>query len=539
MAVIEYVQWLLFIWYIVVTLLGLVGYCQIIRKFLFRVNYLKGTLVQKHLKQFVEDEPKNTDLPYVSILRPIKGLDPGLEACLESSFHQVYPVKKYEIIFCVASRSDPALLLARQLMAKYPNHDCRIMVDETESRFGLNPKINNLMKGYINAKHDLLWVWDSNVWAGKLTMLKSATTFSGKGYERGRKIKVVHHVPLAVATSPGSRILDLGSKLDEMFMTTAHAKYYMGLNTVNTAPCVNGKSNFYRRSELDESVRALKLEEKLKGVKSGSNASPYGEAYTAASSSVANSGNSSPLRGASTATLIEESSPKSNPVSARDHPGLGYFAQYIGEDNMIAIALWNYPRSKPGYSKLIHEAVYQPVNHANFYTSHDTDTSGWMESLSTVKNYVNRRTRWLRVRKYMVLAATLLEPSTECLLAGAMGSYAISRLFYNAHNQTTILALHVLTWFLIDVSQWHTLRRAYKFYYADQHDPTLPSFLPGMTSTDKSVWFSASRWVLVWVIRECLALPIWIIAMVGEDVNWRGEAFVITKDDGAKRTHLQ
>ena len=61
----------------------------------------------------------------VSILRPLKGLDPNMYENLEASFLQVYP--KFEIIFSVADEDDQALAVVRELIAKYPHADARII----------------------------------------------------------------------------------------------------------------------------------------------------------------------------------------------------------------------------------------------------------------------------------------------------------------------------------------------------------------------------------------------------------------------------
>jgi hypothetical protein len=61
----------------------------------------------------------------VSILRPLKGLDPNIYENLETSFLQLYP--KFEIIFAAADEEDPALAVVRELIAKYPYVDARII----------------------------------------------------------------------------------------------------------------------------------------------------------------------------------------------------------------------------------------------------------------------------------------------------------------------------------------------------------------------------------------------------------------------------
>lgn len=66
------------------------------------------------------------DVPGVSILRPLKGLDPNLYENLESTFTQEYP--NFEIFFAVANEHDQALSVVRDLIAKYPNVNAHIAI---------------------------------------------------------------------------------------------------------------------------------------------------------------------------------------------------------------------------------------------------------------------------------------------------------------------------------------------------------------------------------------------------------------------------
>lgn len=95
----------------------------------------------------------------LTILRPVCGLEPGLEETLASSFGACG--KNHEVIFCVADAADPALPLIRRLMAKHTEVSTKLRVgnDEVSS----NPKLNNLVKGWKAAKHDWIVMIDSNV----------------------------------------------------------------------------------------------------------------------------------------------------------------------------------------------------------------------------------------------------------------------------------------------------------------------------------------------------------------------------------------
>src|SRR5260370_31521839 len=59
-------------------------------------------------------------VPYaVSILKPLAGIDLGLEENLRSFFTQDYP--SFEILFAVRSEGDPAVAVVRKLRAGFPN----------------------------------------------------------------------------------------------------------------------------------------------------------------------------------------------------------------------------------------------------------------------------------------------------------------------------------------------------------------------------------------------------------------------------------
>ena len=97
--------------------------------------------------------------PSVSILKPLRGLDPGLLENLESFLTLDYP--EYEVVLSIVDPLDPAVKVVQDLLTKYPNSKARLILGGTE--LGANPKINNLSLPYGQARHDLLLVSDSNV----------------------------------------------------------------------------------------------------------------------------------------------------------------------------------------------------------------------------------------------------------------------------------------------------------------------------------------------------------------------------------------
>lgn len=158
----------------------------------------------------------------VSLLKPLKGVDPNLMSNLETFFTLDYPkvrgrcisaarhvtaagarapsavdsleslsLWQYEILLCVQDQDDPAIDVCKKLLAKYPDVDARLFVGEVSAccgergapavafggaflsvscssvaggkKVGINPKINNLMPGYEGARYNLVWICDSGI----------------------------------------------------------------------------------------------------------------------------------------------------------------------------------------------------------------------------------------------------------------------------------------------------------------------------------------------------------------------------------------
>ncbi len=105
------------------------------------------------------EEPLPASRPAVTIVRPVCGLENNLESTLSSAFRLDWP--DYEIVFCVAAAGDPAIAVARRCMASHPHIPARLLVGE--DRISVNPKLNNVVKGWRSARHDWIIVADSNV----------------------------------------------------------------------------------------------------------------------------------------------------------------------------------------------------------------------------------------------------------------------------------------------------------------------------------------------------------------------------------------
>ncbi len=95
----------------------------------------------------------------VSILKPLRGADPGLYEGLRSHCTQDYA--EYEIIFGVSDPADPAIEFVERLKTEFPNLPIRLLV--CEKRLGANTKVSNLAQMLPEARYDYLIVNDSDI----------------------------------------------------------------------------------------------------------------------------------------------------------------------------------------------------------------------------------------------------------------------------------------------------------------------------------------------------------------------------------------
>ncbi|MBZ5599651.1 MAG: bacteriohopanetetrol glucosamine biosynthesis glycosyltransferase HpnI [Acidobacteriia bacterium] len=99
------------------------------------------------------------DLPSVSLLKPLCGLEPGLEANLASFFEQDYPA--FEIVFGTRDSKDPALQVVRAVQKRYPQVPVKVVLSGEPDR--PNAKVCSLQKMYAKVSHDYLVISDSDV----------------------------------------------------------------------------------------------------------------------------------------------------------------------------------------------------------------------------------------------------------------------------------------------------------------------------------------------------------------------------------------
>ena len=101
----------------------------------------------------------NEFTPPVSILKPIRGVDPGAYENFASFCRQDYP--EYEIIFCVSGHDDPVAPLIERLQTEFPER--RIVLLYGSGRAAANDKVAKLARMVEEARYEYVVINDSDV----------------------------------------------------------------------------------------------------------------------------------------------------------------------------------------------------------------------------------------------------------------------------------------------------------------------------------------------------------------------------------------
>ena len=129
--------------------------------------------------------------PSVSILKSLKGLDPGMLEAFRSHCRQSYP-GDYELLFGVSILDDPAAAAVTQLKTEFPYLPIRLI--ECPQRLGANGKVSTLAQLVPYANHEFLLVNDSDITVSPRYLERAMAPFapqSQPGREAGGTVGLV------------------------------------------------------------------------------------------------------------------------------------------------------------------------------------------------------------------------------------------------------------------------------------------------------------------------------------------------------------
>ncbi len=113
--------------------------------------------------------------PDVTLLKPVKGVDPRMFAGFESHCRQQY-AGKFEIVFGVSSLDDPAVGEIERLRAEFP--ECAIRLVECRERLGTSGKVSNLVQMLREARYEHVIINDSDIYVSPKYLSRVMQCFS-------------------------------------------------------------------------------------------------------------------------------------------------------------------------------------------------------------------------------------------------------------------------------------------------------------------------------------------------------------------------
>lgn len=175
------------------------------------------------------------DLPGVTILKPLMGVETFLEQNLESHFNLQYP--KFELLFCVADDQDPVIDIIHKLQKRHPDVDSRIFLG---GRSGiLNPLVHNMTPAYEASKYDVVWVSTSRILVNTNMLLDMVVKLNDP------KVALVHQMPFTTDQR------GLAAAIEKVYFGATAAKYFIAFHVLGIS-CITGMSYLVKKVHLED-----------------------------------------------------------------------------------------------------------------------------------------------------------------------------------------------------------------------------------------------------------------------------------------------
>ena len=127
------------------------------------MGYFLAAIVAARVFVASRRAPLQPFAPGVSILKSLKGLDPGMIEAFRSHCRQDY-AGDYELLFGVSSLDDPAVAAVEQLKLEFPERAIELIL--CPARLGTNGKVSTLTQLAAHARYDYLLINDSDITVG-------------------------------------------------------------------------------------------------------------------------------------------------------------------------------------------------------------------------------------------------------------------------------------------------------------------------------------------------------------------------------------
>jgi ceramide glucosyltransferase len=181
------------------------------------IGYFVAALIAVRAFLSARRAPFPAFAPGVSILKSLKGLDPGMTDAFRSHCQQSY-AGDYELLFGVSSLDDPAAAAVQQLRLEFPALSIRLI--ECPASLGSNGKVSNLVQLAAHARYDFLLINDSDITVSPRYLERVMTHFAPQPPAPGNADKTRQETGLVTALYRGRAHETLPSRLEALGIAT-------------------------------------------------------------------------------------------------------------------------------------------------------------------------------------------------------------------------------------------------------------------------------------------------------------------------------
>jgi ceramide glucosyltransferase len=178
------------------------------------MGYFLAALIAARIFLSARRKPLPAFAPGVTILKSLKGRDPGMIDAFRSHCRQAY-AGEYELLFGVASLSDPATAAVQQLQAEFPTLSIKLI--ECPQRLGTNGKVSTLIQLVPHARHNFLLINDSDITVSPRYLERIMACFAPEADSAGKNAQ---QVGLVTALYRGRAHHTLASQLEALGIAT-------------------------------------------------------------------------------------------------------------------------------------------------------------------------------------------------------------------------------------------------------------------------------------------------------------------------------
>lgn len=152
------------------------------------MGFLFSAVLAAHLFLFERRPAAAGFAPGVSILKSLKGVDPGMLDAFRTHCRQTYS-GEYELLFGVASLDDPAAAAVLELQREFPERAIRLI--ECPQSLGTNGKVSTLAQLAPHARYDYLLINDSDITVSPRYLERVMVHFASDARQHRRRVGLV------------------------------------------------------------------------------------------------------------------------------------------------------------------------------------------------------------------------------------------------------------------------------------------------------------------------------------------------------------